>query len=158
MLGGEEIIKEMEVLRSVVADHTKKWKHLPLSFADFCTVIVPPKFCSLKVPDNPPEPEIAMWVPPSNFQNRYPELKKLNSLIIDMNTRDSLTTVRLDYIGVKRFKSGTTQHIFATKPGATKIWRETEVFKKLHFTTDVKLKIISKISSCFKANSERISQ
>ena len=55
MLGGEEIIKEMEVLRSVVADHTKKWKHLPLSFADFCTVIVPPKFCSLKVPDNPPE-------------------------------------------------------------------------------------------------------
>ena len=161
-LGGgetaEEIIKEMEVLKSVVADHSKKWKHSIPSFAVFCTVIVPPKFCSLSVPKNPPEPEIAQWVPPTNFENRYPELKKLNSMIIDMNTRDNLTTVRLDYIGVKRFRSGTTQHIFDTKPGATQIWRETQVFKKLHFTMDVKLKIISKISSCFKANSERLGQ
>ena len=95
--------KEMEVLKSVVADHSKKWRHSPPSFAVFCTVIVPPKFCSLTVPANPPEPEIAQWVPPSNFRNRYPELKKLNSMVIDMNNRDNLTTVRLDYIGVKRF-------------------------------------------------------
>ena len=45
-LGGgetaEEIIKEMEVLKSVVADHSKKWKHSPPSFAVFCTVVVAP--------------------------------------------------------------------------------------------------------------------
>ena len=79
-------------------------------------------------------------------------------MIIDMNTSDNLTTVRLDYIGVKRFRSGTTQHIFDNKVGATQIWREAEVFRKLHFTMDVKLKIVSKISSCFKANSARICQ
>ena len=161
-LGGgetaEEIIKEMEMLKSVVADHSKKWRHYPPSFAVFCTVIVPPKFCSLKVPDNPYEPEIAQWLPHSSFQNRYPELQKVNSLIIDMNNRDNLTTVRLDYIGVKRLKSGTKQHIFDNKPGANQIWRETEVFRKLHFTMDVKLKIINKISNCFKANSKRVSQ
>ena len=161
-LGGgetaEEIIKEMEVLKSVVADHSKKWKHSPPSFAVFCTVVVAPKFCSLHVPDNPPEPEIAQWVPPTSFPNRYPELKKLNSMVIDMNTRDNLTTVRLDYIGVKRFKSGTVQHIFDNKVGAKQIWRETDVFKKLHFTVDVKMKTVSKISSCLKANSARICQ
>ena len=154
----EEITKEIEVLKSVVADHSKKWKHSPPSFAVFCTVVVAPKFCSLKVPDNPPEPEIAQWVPPSTFQNRYPELKKLNSMIIDTNSRDNLTTVRLDYIGVKRFKSGTVQHIFDNKVGASQIWRETDVLKKLHFAMDVKLKVINKISSCFKANSARICQ
>ena len=86
-------------------------------------------------------------IPQNQRLPRYPELKKLNSMIIDMNTRDNLTTVRLDYIGVKRFRSGTTQHIFDTKPGATQIWRETQVFKKLHFTMDVKLKIISRMPS-----------
>ena len=65
-------------------------------------------------------------------------------MVIDMNTRDNLTTVRLDYIGVK--------------VGASQIWRETDVLKKLHFAMDVKLKVINKILSCFKANSARICQ
>ena len=79
-------------------------------------------------------------------------------MIIDTNSRDNLTTVRLDYIGVKRFKSGTVQHIFDNKVGAKQIWRENDVFKKLHFTVDVKLKTVSKIYSCLKANSARICQ
>ena len=60
----DDIIKEMEVFKQVVADHNKKWKHSPLSSTVFCTVAVAPKFCSLTVPPNPPEPEIAAWVPP----------------------------------------------------------------------------------------------
>ena len=48
------------------------------------------------------------------------------------------------------------QHIFDTKPGATQVWRETEVFRKLHFTMEIKLKIVKYISTCFQANSERI--
>ena len=78
-------------------------------------------------------------------------------MIIDTNNKDNLTTVRLDYIGVKRFKSRTVQHIFDNKVGASQIWR-TDALKKLHFAMDVKLKVVSKISSCFKANSERICQ
>ena len=60
----DDIIKEMEVFKQVVADHSKKWKHSPPSFTVFCTVAVASKFCSLTVPANPPEPEIAAWVPP----------------------------------------------------------------------------------------------
>ena len=40
-------------------------------------------------------------------------------MTIDLNKKDNLADIRLDYHGVKRFKSGTTQHIFDTKPGAT---------------------------------------
>ena len=137
-----------------MADHSKKWKHSPLSSTVFCTVAVAPKFCSLTVPPNPPEPEIAAWVPPPQLQNKYSKLKKLNSMTIDLNKKDNLADIRLDYHVVKRFKSGTRQHIFYTKPGATQIWRETEVFKKLHFTKDLKLKIVSHISSSFVKNSE----
>ena len=108
----DDIIKEMEVFKQVVADHNKKWKHSPLSFTDICIVAVAPKFCSLTVPPNPPEPEIAAWVPPPQFQNKYYELKKLNSMTIDLNKKDNLADIRLDYHGVNCFKSGTTQHIF----------------------------------------------
>ena len=108
----DDIIKEIKVFKQVVADHSKKWKHSPLSSTVFCTVAVAPKFCSLTVPPNPPEPEIAAWVPPPQLQNKYSKLKKLNSMTIDLNKKDNLADIRLDYHGVKRFKSGTTQHIF----------------------------------------------
>ena len=114
------------------------------------------KFCSPRVPPNPPEPEIAKWVPPTNFVDRYEEVRKLNSKVIDLNKEDNLVGTRLDYHGVKQFKSGTTQHTFDTKAGATRIWREKEVFKKLHFTLDLKIKIACHISGCFKANKERV--
>ena len=152
----EEVIKEVEELKKVVRDHSIKWRHNPPSYAAVSTVMLAPKFCSLYVPPSPPEPEIARWVPATTFVNRYSEIKKLNDLIIAANTRDNLKCVRMDFQGVKRFKSGTVQHIFDTKPGATKVWRETEVFKKLHFTMEVKLKLVKYITTCFEANRERV--
>ena len=104
----DDIIKEMEAFKLVMADHSRKWKHPPPRFTVFCTLAVAPKFCSLTVPPNPLEPEIAAWVPPPQFQNKYSELKKLNSMTIDLNKKDNLTDIRLDYHVVKRFKSGTT--------------------------------------------------
>ena len=71
-----------------------------------------------------------------------------------MNREQGLQLVRLDIHGVKRFKSGTYQHKFDNKPGAKQVWRETEVFKKLHFTVENKLKIVQYISSCFDGNAE----
>ena len=140
----------------MVEDHSKKWKHTPPSYVVFCTVSLPPKFCSLHLPPNPPEPEIAMWVPPPNFRNRYDELKKLNTLILELNkVRQVRQCVRMDYHGVKRFNSGTVQHRFDTRPGATQIWREKDVFRKLHFTMDIKMKLAGHVSSCFKINSNR---
>jgi hypothetical protein len=148
----EQIVKEMEELKSVVNEHSSKWNHTPSSYVVFCTVILAPKFCSLYVPPSPPEPEVAEWTPPASFQNKYEEVKKLNDLIIQMNRQETLQLVRLDYHGVKRFKSGTVQHKFDNKPGATPVWREVQVFKKLHFTMENKLKIINYISNCFRGN------
>ena len=59
----EQIAREMDVLKQLVREHSQKWKHNPPSYVVFCTVLYVPKFCSLKVPVNPPEPEIAEWVP-----------------------------------------------------------------------------------------------
>ena len=102
------------------------------------------------------EPEIARWVPAPNFRNKFREIRKLNDMIIESNMRDNLRCVRMGFQGVKRFKSGTMQHIFDTKPGSTPVWREGEVFRKLHFVMEKKLKIASHISTCFRENSERI--
>ena len=66
----------------------------------------------------------------------------MNDLIIQMQRAESLEMVRLDYMGIKRFKSGTTQHKFDNKAGPTPIWREQEIFRKLHFTKEIKVKIM----------------
>ena len=76
--------------------------------------------------------------------------------IISLNKEIDLTGVRMDYQGIKRFKSGMVQHIFDTKLGSAPVWREGEVFKKLHFVMEKKLKMAIHISTCFKENSERI--
>ena len=154
----DEIIRDMREIREVVKEHSDRWGHVPPSYVTFCTVPYAPKFCSLQVPPNPPEPEIAAWVPPKNFRNKFVEMKSLNDKIISLNNEIGLTGVRLDYQGIKRFKSGKVQHIFDTKPGSTPVWREGEVFKKLHFVMEKKLKIASHISTCFKENSERVSK
>ena len=79
-------------------------------------------------------------------------MKDINDKIVQLHRQEGLQLVRLDYQGVKWFKSGTKQHKFDNKPNATPIWRETEVFRKLHFTMENKLKIIGHISKCFQAN------
>ena len=97
-----------------------------------------------------------MWVPPKNFQNKFKVMKDLNDQIISLNKDIGLTGVRIDYQGIKRFKSGTLQHIFDTKPESTPVWREVEVFRKLHFTLEKKMKLVSHISTCFKENDQRL--
>ena len=148
----EEILNDMKVLKQVVADHSRNWGHSPPSYVVFCTVILPPKFCSLYVPPNPPQPEIAMWLPPHNFTNKYDELKKLNEMILEVNMAEELKCVRMDFHGVKRLNSGRIQHKFDTRPNAEQIWSEPEVFSKLHFTMDKKVKLAGHITECFKHN------
>ena len=151
----EQIAREMDVLKQVVREHSQKWKHNPPSYVVFCTVLYAPKFCSLKVPVNPPEPEIAEWVPSPTFQNKFKDIKKLNDLILDKNKEggQTLNPVRMDYQGIKRLKSGNYQHIFDNKPGSAPVWREKAVFKKLHLTPENKMKMVGYIASCFRGNS-----
>ena len=151
----EEIIKEMQHLKEKVMEHSVKWKHNPPSYVSFCTLHLAPKFCSLYVPPNPPEPEIAQWVPGHNFKNRYEVIRKVNEEVKVMNENSNLKFVKLDRHGIKMFKSGTVQHKFDNKPGSTQIWREHEVFRKLHFTMENKLKLLSYISNCFRGNASK---
>ena len=153
----EEIIADMKEIRQVVKEHSDRWHHVPASYVTFCTILFAPKFCSLQVPPHPPEPEIAMWVPPTNFRNRFAEMKSLNDKMLALNQEIGLTGVRFDYQGIKRFKSGNFQHIFDTKPGATPVWREPDVFRKLHFTMEKKMKMVTHITTCFRENAKRLS-
>ena len=151
----EQIFEDIKELKAVLREHSERWLHTPPSYAAFCTVMYAPKFCSLHVPPSPPEPWVAAWTPPANFQNRADEVKKLNDMIVQMQRAEKVEIVRLDYMGIKRFKSGTTQHKFDNKEGATPIWREQEIFRKLHFTRENKLKIMEHINKCFQCNSEK---
>ena len=74
------------------------------------------------------------WLPGPNFKDRYKEIEVVNKKVKELNQEDGLSWVNLQNHGVKMFKSGTMQHKFDTRKEAKQIWREREVFRKLHCT------------------------
>ena len=65
-------------------------------------------------------------------------------MIKELNEKDNLQYVGLHLLGMKFFKSDTNkQHKFDTREGVPQIWREKEVFLKLHFTAQIKAKVVS---------------
>ena len=152
----DQIIGFMDVMKKAVKDHSDRLGHNPPSYVSFCTLPIAPKYCSLYVPSGPSYEQQAAkeWIPPPTFVNRYQEVKKLNDMIIKKNKEDNrdLQNVRLDYMGVKRPPTGKYQHKWDNKVDAVPWWAEVEVFEKVHFTMNYKLKLVDKISKCFKEN------
>ena len=106
---------------------------------------VPPKLCSLRVPD---VPELAEWIPSPGFVNRYPVIKNVNEAIKKMNLDDDLNFLNSHLQGIKMLKSY-QQYKFESRPGSTRIWRESAVFEKLHYTmenTFARKKLLSRCS------------
>ena len=149
----EEMKQEMRNMKDMVRQHSRQYNHSKPSYVAFCTLLLPPKFCSLHIPDN--APELAEWVPNSRFKNRYRDMEAINKWIKEVNLRDNLRYVNLHQLGVKIFKSGTIQHKFDNMPGKEQFWREKEVRRKLHLTMSNRLKVMSQLMNCFKANSSR---
>ena len=146
------IMEEFREMKEVVKEHSIKHKHNPPSYVSISTLILRPKFCSFSVPRN--VPELAEWVPRPGFQDRYDAIKQVNLEVKAMNEAEQLSWINLHMQGVKILKSG-PQHKYDTKPGAKLIWREREVFRKLHFTMENKLKIIVYLQNTFKNNAGR---
>ena len=140
-------------MKDVVKLHSIMHKHDPPSYVSFCTLLLPPKFCSLNIPEN--APNLAEWVPGPNFINRYEDIEKVNKRIKEINLADNLSYINLHLQGIKNFKSGTRQHKFDTLPGRAQFWREKEVRRKLHLTMDNRLRVVGQLMNCFKANSDR---
>ena len=59
-------------MKRLVRKHSSKMKHSKASYVVFCTAILAPKFCSLYVPPNPPEPEIVQYIS-SCFDGNFEE-------------------------------------------------------------------------------------
>ena len=148
----EDIIEEMKEMKELVEEHSKLYRHDPPSTVSIATCIQPPKFCSFYLP--PKATDLGDWIPPNTFLNRAEQIGSLNKLIKEMNEEAGLAYPALHMYGMKYFKSGTKQHKFDTRPGSTRIWRENEVRRKLHFTKEVKQKIVSHIMSIIVRNSQ----
>ena len=148
----EDIIQEMKDMKELVKGHSLYYDHDPPSYVSFATCILPPKFCSFSVPRD--APDLAQWIPGPNFVNRAARIETLNTMIKEMNEKDNIQHVGLHLLGMKFFKFGTKQHKFDTREGATQIWREKEVFRKLHFTTHIKAKVVSYAINCFEQNTK----
>ena len=146
------IVEEFRELKELVKDHSLKHKHDPPSYTSISTLILPPKYCSFNVPAN--DPELAEWVPKPGFQDRYQAIKKINLAVKALNEEEQVSWLNLHMQGVKILKSG-PQHKYDTRPRAKAIWREREVFRKLHFTMENKLKIIVYMQNTFKMNAKR---
>ena len=145
---------EFREMKEVVKEHSRKHNHDPPSYLAISTLILPPKFCSFSVPVN--VPELADWVPRPGFKDRYKTIKEINLGIKAMNEEEQLSWLNLHMQGVKILKSG-PQHKYDTKPGSKAIWREKEVFRKLHFTMENKMKIVVYMQKTFKNNAKRAS-
>ena len=150
----DSIMEDIKYMKRLVAEHSELYKHDPPSWVSFATCLLPPKFTSFHVP--PEAPNLAQWLPPATFVNYADTIEALNAMIINMNNQDGLRFVGMHLQGMKYFKSGTKQHKFDTLPGAKRIWREPQVFKKLHFTQEHKLKIIGYVMKCFEDNSKSV--
>ena len=146
----EKVIAEFAELKETILRHSLINRHNPPSSVSIATLILPPKYCSYHVPKD--VPSLENWLPGSNFDNKRKTIEQINAAIKNFNQEDKLEYVGLHMQGLKFFKSGTIQHKFDTRDGAKKIWEENEVFKKLHFTMEIKLKIISYVIGCFRAN------
>ena len=148
----DSIIQEMTDMKALVAEHSTLYNHMPPSYISFATCILPPKFCSFSVPPN--VPRLAEWIPKSGFVNRADDIHALNIKIKQLNDKDGLRYIGLHLRGMKFFKNGSKQHKFDNLPEATKVWREHQVFRKLHFNQDIKVMIVNNIMSCFSNNSQ----
>jgi hypothetical protein len=148
----DQIIAEMQEMKDLLSEHSKDYHHDPPSFVTFATCILPPKYCAFAVPDN--VPELREWVPRPNFVNRAENIENLNKAIQKMNAKEGLEYPGLHLWGMKYMKSGKRQHKFDTRAGTAKVWRETEVRRKLHFTADIKLRIMTSIQKIFTNNAK----
>ena len=75
-------------------------------------------------------------------------------MIKELNEESGLAYPGLHMYGMQYFKSGTKKHKFDTKIGSSRILRETEVSRKLHFTKEVKQRIVTSIMKIFANNSK----
>ena len=145
----------MHEFKEMIKQHSIRWDHKEPSTISFCTIPYAPKFCSLQVPENPVRNGVAEWIPPPSFVNRYEEVKKTNNMVITMQSEQNIKMIRLDFHGVKWLAGGRLQHKFDTKPGVTPVWREKEVFRKLHFTIENKMKVMQYICHYYKELSKQ---
>ena len=149
----KEFINEFKEMKALVAQHSVVNMHDKPSYISICTLSLPPKYCALKLPED--TSNLAEWIPSPSFRNKYPVIKLVNEAIKEMNMEDNLAYFNLHLHGIRMLKGG-PQHKFDTRPGANKIWREEEVFRKLHFTSENKLKIVKYLQNTFQNNKERV--
>ena len=150
-----EIMEEFKEMEDLVVEYRKRSSITAGSWISFSTLPLPPKYCTFNVPKN--VPELANWVPGPSFKNYYPIIKEVNEALKAMNERNSLSWLNIHLQGMKILKSG-PQHKYDTRPESLKVWRETNVFDKLHFTMANKLKLITYMQKTFTVNEQKHGQ
>ena len=136
----------------MVAEHSKQNQHSPASSVSISTLMLPPKYCFFKVREN--ASDLSELKPAPDFLDRYDEIRKLNISIKELNQQDGLLWLNLHLKGIKMLKSG-PQHKYDTMQGAAQVWRERQLFKKLHFTMANKLKLMKYLQNTFKSNTNK---
>ena len=143
------IMEQIKELKEMVKDHSKFNGHNVPGYVSVATLPLPPKFCSLRLPENPTN--LQEWVPKPGFTNMYPIIQQVNTGIKEINMEDSLAYLNIHMQGIRMLKSG-PQHKFDTKEGSPRIWREKNVFEKCHFTMENKLKLVKYLGNTFASN------
>ena len=135
-----DIIDEMMELRYLAMAHNED------NTVSFATLLLPPKFCSLYVP----QANRAQWEPPADFVNRARDIECLNAAIKAINRDNNRAFVNMHGFGV-RSEGGRKMHLHETNPDC-RVWRENLVRSKLHLTMNNKVKAMHRIAKYFEHN------
>ena len=137
-----EILEELSELRLSVKVHSDMYMHQPRSSVSVSTLLYPPKFCSLDVPDSCTE-----WMPPAGFHNRRKLVEEVNQGIKAQNLEAQVNYLKVHFEGIRiDSKSGKTMHKHYPE---VPIWREAEIRRRLHLTDHYKAKIVRKAAALF---------
>ena len=141
-----EIIDEIWELEMMVEAHSLSYNQEKKNTISFCTLLLPPKFCTLYVPYvNKQE-----WEPRPNFVNRIQEILCLNAAIKAINR-----SAVVKFVNLHRFETclekGLLMHKHETNP-EKQVWREREVRRKLHLIMENKHAVMARINKYLVSN------
>ena len=140
----QEILEEINELKEAVKAHSDDCGFTPPSVVSVSTLPLPPKLCSLDLPLSQTE-----WLPPDGFRNRRALIEDINEEIKAMNLGNEVNYLKLHMEGIRiDAKKGKVMH--KHKP-LVPTWTEINIFDRIQFSAETKLKILHNAIKIFKA-------
>ena len=144
-----EILEEISELKELLSAHSVVHSHDPPSMVSVSTLLYAPRFCSLDVPDSQ-----QAWKPPRGFVNKRREIECLNVAIAAVNRGWGVNYLKLHLEGIRIDKKA--KRVMHKHNPERPIWRETDIFRRLHMSPAYKVRIVNLAKKIFSGGMSKL--